>query len=85
MGRIKIAKHRSELSLADAMPIYSAPYRAGSRARVLEENEIHDLFSEEVAESARTKLVVPIVFAPSKDVSLRFCVKYQKLSDATKR
>lgn len=39
LRRISIAKHRIKLSLADAMAVLSALFRAGSEAREPEKNE----------------------------------------------
>lgn len=37
LGRIKAAKHRIELTPPDVIPVQNMPYRAGPKARELEE------------------------------------------------
>ena len=84
LGRVSIAKHRIELQ-PGARPSYSAPYRAGPKARDFEKSEIDKMLKAGVIEPAKTEWAAPIVFAPKKDGSLRFCVDYRRLNAETVR
>lgn len=68
------------------MPIYSATYRAGPKAReFVKKKDMDEILSEEVIELAQTELEIAIVFGPKKDSLLRFCVVYKKRNVARKR
>lgn len=74
LGQLNIAKHRIELSLADAKQIHYAPYRAGPKVPEFEQNDIDKMLSR-VIEPAQTDSVAPRVFVPKQYGSLRFLVQ----------
>lgn len=59
----------------DARPAYSVWYRASLKARRSEKTEMRKLLLDEATKAAQTELATPIVFAPKKGGSVRFCVK----------
>lgn len=85
LGRIGRAKHRIELTLTDIRPINSALYPAVPKTREFEKTWITEIFRTNVIESAQSEWASPILFAPKKDVSLRFRVNYPKLNAFTVR
>lgn len=69
----------------EVRPVHSAQYRAGPTPVQLAVAEINRMLGENVIEAATTKLDERIVFAPDKDGSLRFHVKYRKFNAVTIR
>ena len=84
LGKIGATKHRIELK-PGARPIYQAPYRAGPIAREKEKTEIDRMLRAGVIEPTSAEWASPVVFAPKKDGTMRFCVDYRKLKAATVR
>ncbi len=84
IGTVNITKHRIELE-PGTKPVNQQPYRAGPRQRELELIEIRKILEQDIIEPATSEWAAPIVFAPKKDGSLRFCIDYRRLNAATKR
>ena len=85
IGQITVAKHRIDLVDEGMRPIHAHPYRAGPKRRELEKAELDNMLKEGIAEPATTEWASPIVFAPKKDGTLRFCVDYRRLNAMTIR
>lgn len=79
------AKHRVKLSESNAKPVLFATYRVGTKAREVAKNENNKILLERVIEPSQTDWAALIVFAPKKNVSLRFSVDDRKLNAFTKR
>lgn len=62
--------------MADAKPIYSAPYWVSENARELEKHENDEMFSKKVIDPDQTEWAAPMVLQPKKDSFLRFCADY---------
>ena len=86
-GRLRniwATKHRIELKPGDRS-IYQAPYRAGLTAREKEKTETGRMLRAGVIEPATAEWESPVVFFPTKDGTMRFCVDYRKLNAITVR
>ena len=84
LGEISITEHAIDLVLG-ARPFKSAPYRAGPKARELEEAEIKKQLEVKVIKPAQSEWGAPVLFVPKKCGKLRFCVDYRKLNSMTKK
>lgn len=84
LGQLNIAKHRIELTNENILPIHSAPYRVGPKAREFEKAKINKMFLIKFIEPAQTELAAPTMSAPKKHGLLRFRVNHQKLNADTK-
>ena len=69
----------------DSKPVFSQPYRAGPKAREVEEQEVNKMLDADVIERTKTEWASPVVLVPKPDGSLRCCVDYRKLNDLTVR
>ena len=81
LGEINITEHRIELQ-PGTRPIRSQPYRQGPATRELVAKNVREMIEADVIEPAQSEWASPIVFAPKKDGTLRFCVDYRKLNAA---
>lgn len=70
VGHVTNATHRVELDSPATSLIPSAPYRAGLKATDFEKNEIDNMLSINVVETAETEWAFPIVLDPKKDGNL---------------
>ena len=75
LGEIKVSEHHIDL-VPGARPAKSHPYRAGPKARELEQFEIEKQLKAEVIEPAISEWASPVLFVPKKDGTLRFCIDY---------
>lgn len=75
IGDFNTLKHRVNFFPAGPKAIHFPSFRAGSKARRLEKDEMNKLLSEKVIELAWFERPAPIAFAPTKDDSLSFCVE----------
>ena len=82
LGTIKVTEHRIELE-PGTKPIRSLPYRQGPATRRMTAEQIQEQLDAGVIEPCTTEWASPIVFAPKKDGTLRFCVDYRKLNTKT--
>ena len=84
LGSVKVTEHRIKLKL-DSKPVFSQPYRAGPKAREVEEKEVNKMLDADVIERAKTEWASPVVLVPKPDGSLRFRVDYRELNALTVR
>lgn len=84
-GRNDFAKHRIDLSPADANTANPAPYQAGPKAREFEKTKLDKTLSEGLITPNQTKRAAPTVFTPKNDGSLRFCLHFRKANAGMKR
>lgn len=83
-GKTSIVKHRINLT-PESQPINLPPYRyAPARRRVIEDN-IQEMLQQEIIRPSHSPWASPVVLAPKKDGSLRFCIDYRKLNAITIR
>lgn len=84
LGRIGIIAYRIK-PLQSSNFVNLAPYQVGCTAREFHHLEMEKMLSQNVIEPAQTIWAAPIVFAPKKEGSLRFPVKYRNLNNLTRR
>ena len=82
LGAIKATVHRIALK-PNTRPIHQQPYRAGPKSRAILEEHIQSQLEAGVIEPAQSEWSSPIVLAPKHDGTLRFCVDYRRLNNAT--
>jgi hypothetical protein len=79
LGTVAATSLRIEVT-AGSKPVHCQTYRAGSRARSAEKEDIDRMLAEQVIEPATYEWASPIVLVPKSDGSLRFCVDYRRLN-----
>ena len=84
LGEISATEHRIQL-LPGTRPISQQPYRAGPNAREFVAKEVDRMLRAGVVEPSDSPWASPVVLAPKKDGSLRFCIDYRRLNAVTKR
>ena len=82
LGTVRATEHRIDLK-PGTKPIHMHPYRAGPKAREFMEEQINTQLKTGVIEPAQSEWASPVVLAPKKDGTLRFCVDYRRLNAAT--
>jgi hypothetical protein len=82
LGTVMATQHRIQLT-PGAQPVHAQPYRAGTRARAAEQEEIQKMLAQDVIEPATCEWASPIMLVPKPDGSLRFCVDYRRLNAIT--
>lgn len=85
LGCITDAKHRVELLDNQKKPVHLVRYRTGPKTIEFEKAEIEKAVAWHKVEPTQTEYAAPIVFAPEKDESFRFCAGFEKLNAETKR
>lgn len=84
LGKIAATEHRIDLK-NDVQPVRQNPYRSGHKEREFAREEIEKMLKAGVIEPSNSEWASPIVLAPKKDGSLRFCVDYRRLNAVTQR
>lgn len=74
LGWIDTTKHRVDLESAIIRTMLSAPYFAVQKARSFVWSEFESILALNMIEAVQTKYPSPVVFAPKKDGTVRFCV-----------
>lgn len=83
-GRTTKVKHEIKL-LPGSQPCNLPPYRiAPARKHVVEEN-LQEMFQQDFITPSNSPWSSPVVLAPKKDGTLRFCIDYRKLNAMTIR
>ncbi|CAF2035716.1 unnamed protein product [Rotaria magnacalcarata] len=83
-GRTKKLQHRINL-VPDAQAYNSPPFRyAPERKQIIEEN-LKDMLDQGIISPSASPWASPVILAPKKDGTLRFCVDYRKLNSVTIR
>jgi transposase InsO family protein len=80
LGEIPTVEHHI---ITEGPPIASQPYRAGPASREIIDKEIKRMLDMKVIEPSSGPWSAPIVLIPKPDGSIRFCVDYRKLNEAT--
>lgn len=75
LGKIGAANH-SMNPMPDSRAIYQAPYRAVSAAQERKKNWIEEMLRTGVFKPATAEWARPVVIAPKKEGSMRFCIGY---------
>lgn len=80
LGHINVFKHRVDLLYDEVRPVQSVLYRRGTTSKPFAAAEISLMLAEKGIKLATTEWAAPIVFAPEKSGSVRFCVDYRTLN-----
>lgn len=83
-GKINTFEHHIELQ-SGTKPICSQTYREGPKQHAVSQAEIDRMLEMGVIERAQSPWASPVVFAPKKDGTLRFCTDYRRLNSVTIR
>lgn len=84
LGQIAATEHHIDV-LPGTRPIAQPPYRAGPRARQIEQEHVDSMLEKGIIEPAQSAWASPVVLVLKADGSLRFCVDYRKLNAVTVR
>ena len=84
LGEINTTQHHIDVT-PGTRPLAQAPYRAGPRARQIEQAEVDRMLEAGVIEPSKSAWASPVVLVPKSDGSLRFCVDYRRLNASTIR
>ena len=83
-GQTNKVKHEIKL-VPESQPFNLPPYRiAPSRRQVVEQN-LREMLEDKIIVPSKSPWASPIVLAPKKDGTLRFCIDYRKLNSMTIR
>ena len=82
LGEINTTVHRIEL-IPETLPIAQARYRAGPKAREIEDPEVKKMLEARVIEPVQSEWASPVLLVPKPDGSMRFCVDYRKVNAVT--
>jgi len=82
LGTVKATEHRINLK-PGSKPVNMPPYRAGPLKRDQIREQIEYQLDAGVIEPAQTEWASPVLLAPKKDGTQRFCVDFRRLNAAT--
>jgi hypothetical protein len=83
-GRTKMLRHQIKL-IPGSKPYNSPPYRYAPAKRQIIEQNLKEMKEQGIIEPSKSPWASPVVLAPKKDGSIRFCVDYRKLNSMTTR
>jgi len=83
-GRTHLTKHTIELQ-PGAQPSNTQPYRLFPQKKAIVDQQLEEMIQAKQIAPSRSPWAAPIILAPKKDGSLRFCVDYRKLNASTIR
>ena len=83
-GRTHLTKHVIELQ-PGTKPSNTQPYRLPPSKKATVDQQLEEMLQTKQITASRSPWASPIVLAPKKDGSLRFCVDYRKLNANTIR
>jgi hypothetical protein len=83
-GRTTMLRHQIKIK-PDSKPYNSPPYRYSPMKRQVIEQNLREMKEEGIIEPSKSPWASPVVLAPKKDGSMRFCVDYRKLNSITIR
>ncbi|CAF2097926.1 unnamed protein product, partial [Rotaria magnacalcarata] len=83
-GRTSKLKHQINIK-EGTQPINAPPYRCAPNRRKIIQDNINEMLKEEIITPSNSPWASPVVLAPKKDESLRFCIDYRKLNAVTIR
>ncbi|CAF1425819.1 unnamed protein product [Adineta ricciae] len=82
----KTTKLKHEIHIKEGTrPINAPPYRCAPNRRQIIEDNITEMLKEKIITPSNSPWASPVVLAPKKDGSLRFCIDYRKLNAVTVR
>ena len=81
LGKIRATEHNIDLK-PDTRPLHQHPHRAGPESRKVLEDNINLQLAADVIKPAQSESS-PVLLAPKKDGSLRFCGDFRRLNALT--
>lgn len=84
LGQNAATEHQIDV-LPGTRPNEQPPYRAGPRARQIEQEHADSMLEKRIIAPAQSAWASPVVLVLKADGSLRFCVDYRKLNAVTVR
>ena len=82
LGKIRATEQNIDLK-PDTRPLHQHTYRAGPELRKVLENHINLQLAADVIEPAQSEWASPVLLAPKKDGTLRFCADFRRLNALT--
>lgn len=82
-GRTSLVKHR--IDTGEARPSRQPPRRLAFGKRVLEHQAVDEMLEWKIIRPSTSSWSSPIVLVAKPDGSMRFCVDYRKLNEATRK
>ena len=77
----KTAKLKHQINIKEGTrPINAPPYRCAPNRRKIIEDNINEMLKEHIITPSNSPWASPVVLAPKKNGSLRFCIDYRKLN-----
>ncbi len=83
-GKTTKLKHQIDVK-EGTRPLTAAPYRCAPNRRKIIGDNIEEMLKEEIITPSNSPWSSPVVLAPKKDGTLRFCIDYRKLNAVTIR
>lgn len=83
-GRTTVLRHQINV-IPGSKPYNSPPYRYSPAKRLIIEQNLEEMKAQGIIEPSKSPWASPVVLAPKKDGSIRFCVDYRKLNSITTR
>lgn len=82
LGKIPATRHRID-TVPGSRPIFQRPYRSGLRNCDAIAEHVKQKLDAGVIEPASREWASPVILAPNKDGTLRFCVDFRRLNEKT--
>lgn len=76
---------RHNIITGDAAPIHQRPYRTPWSLRPVLDEHVDSMLQAKVIRESSSPWGSPVVLAPKRDGSLRFCIDYRRLNAVTKK
>ncbi|CAF2058356.1 unnamed protein product [Rotaria magnacalcarata] len=83
-GRTNKIQHHIDIQPGNK-PRNSAPYRYSPARRQIIESNLNEMLQEGIITPSKSPWASPVVLAPKKDDSMRFCIDYRKLNKIISR
>lgn len=82
LGKLSATSHYIKLKKV-TVPNHHIPYIRGPEIRYVTQTHIYEEFKTGVIEAATSEWVSPVVLVPNKYGTIRFCIYYRILKQAT--
>lgn len=84
LGRVNVAKYRTELLQRDTERVHSASYQSGFQMQEVEKAVIEKMLAKNIIKITQTEWASFIIFVPKKGQTFPVCVDYCKLNGVAK-